>query len=151
MIRHSTSRYSSDTFTSASGPLWLAQSQKPSVNRPNFPAQTLTAINVYALADKYDMSNLKACALQQFPSVLSSTPYSYNTSTITSQVREVIEAHYSQCASADCAMGRRVCLSIMTWMSAASKDSSFEALARKYPMLAADMYFAAREDRDKIW
>jgi len=129
----------------------VAETKNNGIAKTTFPADALTPIGVYALADKYDTEGLKKCAVEQMPSLSMWTYPDRQPSTHVAQTREVIEAHYSQCVSIDCAMGRKICESIIQALSSACRANETEALARKYPAMAADMYFAARNSGGKIW
>jgi hypothetical protein len=111
---------------------------------------TLTAIGVYSLADKYAIEGLRACAVDQIPS-LSSPSNPYPGAGTPSNISEVIKAHYSNCVQNDCAMGRKLCLSIIKWMPKIAKLQSFIDLAKANPNLAMDLYFAGCENAGKLW
>lgn len=117
-----------------------------------FPAKAFTPIGVYALADKYEVEELKACAVGQLPDprLRDSRAYAPGVSQ-SEQSCDVLEAHYSHCISPNCAMGRRLCHIVIRRRDGVAKEKGIEDLAVKYPALAADMYFAARENGGKIW
>jgi hypothetical protein len=111
----------------------------------------LTAIGVYGLADKYEVDTLRVCALGQIPSPsLTANPYFSGTAKL-DDVSNIVKAHYSQCVRGNCAMGRKICLSIIKWMPEIAKSNVFALRAEKYPALAIDMYFAGRDNHGKLW
>jgi hypothetical protein len=127
-----------------------AQKKKAVKTWGSMSSLTLTAIGVYSLADKYEIEGLRACAIDQIPSPSSpSNPY-LGAATL-SDMSEVINTHYSKCIQSNCAMGRKLCLSIIKWMPEIAKLDSFIDLAKADPNLAMDMYFAGCENSGKLW
>jgi hypothetical protein len=114
-------------------------------------AQTLTAIGVYGLADKYEIEGLRACALDKLPPPLSRTsPYVPHTISMT-DIREIIDAHYSQYVKGNCPMGRKICLSIIKWTPNNTCQATFMDLAKKHTSLAEYMYFASCDNGGRLW
>jgi hypothetical protein len=124
--------------------------QKTPPRSNKFANLTLTPIGVYALADKYEVKGLKACAIDQMPST-ARTPSLYLGDIMILQAQEVVDAHYTQCVSGDCSMGRQICLSIIKLMPHVSKDTAMKALVKTHPAMGMDMYLAARENGGKLW
>jgi hypothetical protein len=111
----------------------------------------LIAIGVYSLADKYDIDTLRACALDQLPSPIYERKIYYAAPIKSNDVSNIVKAHYSQCVQGNCAMGRKICLLIISHAPAIAKGHTFEIWAQEHPALAMDMYFAGRENNGKIW
>jgi hypothetical protein len=111
----------------------------------------LTAIGVYGLADKYEIITLRACALDQLPSPAFDRDMYYKAAIKSDDVANIVKAHYGQCVQGNCAMGRKICLSIIRHAPAIAKCSALAGWAHEHPALAIDMYFAGRENGGKIW
>jgi hypothetical protein len=109
-------------------------------------------VEVYALVDKYEIEDLKACAVEQLPqpNMKASRLYARDVSYL-EQIRDVLKTHYSLCVSPNCAMRRRLCKIVIRYGDGVAKEKGFEDLAAEYPVLVANMYFATRECGSKIW
>lgn len=112
--------------------------------------KALTAIGVYALADKYDVDGLRTLALEQIPDPITKNMFK-RANNPNLEIKKVIEAHYKQCVLGDCALGRRICLAVIMGGPSIAKGTDFELLAKKYPALAIDMYHAGRANDGKLW
>jgi hypothetical protein len=131
----------------------IADQKSHGRHKDTFPAKALTPIGVYALADKYGVEELMACAVDRLahPVTPACDYWFAGRVAYLEQSRNVLEAHYSHCVKSNCPMGRRLCQIVIKYGERSAKDKVIEDLAVKSPALAADMYFAARESGSKIW
>jgi hypothetical protein len=105
----------------------------------------LDPICVYALADKYDIPGLRARSAQIFPE-LGHGEYTIGA------YEKMIEAHYGQCAKVDSEIGCKIAALLLSTSRRKSsstrgfiKSESFSALAKKYPIFAADLVLQCRK------
>ncbi|EAT76498.2 hypothetical protein SNOG_16126 [Parastagonospora nodorum SN15] len=106
----------------------------------SFGALSLTPIGVYALADKYGVKGLKACAIDLMPQTTAGSVSSSG-----------LALYAFLCVSGGCGMGLHICLLIIKSMPRIVKDLEMEKLVAKHPAMGADMYLAARRNDGKLW
>jgi hypothetical protein len=105
-------------------------------------------IAVYALANKYDMPALKQCAAWKFPS---NVPCGKGTGYVgIEEAVLMVDACYSQCGEASSEIALPICGYVM--MTGLVKEERFMILARKYPHLMIELFWAARaRGHGRLW
>ncbi|KAF2658687.1 hypothetical protein K491DRAFT_253812 [Lophiostoma macrostomum CBS 122681] len=104
-------------------------------------SKILSLVRVYALADKYEVNDVREVICDALPGLYSpfgKAPW--------------IAVHYDGCAEYDGMMGRALCeLLLKKKKTFFVQSKTCEQLARMYPGFAADMFLACRRTKSRPW
>ncbi|KAF2686968.1 POZ domain-containing protein [Lentithecium fluviatile CBS 122367] len=126
--------------------MYTLKYEVPSMNELEKDAQFhqtyLLPIGVYALADKYGVSELGTIATDRFP---------LEGSLIPTEGRRIVEAHYSKCVQADSVMGRVIARKLLRSCRTLITGSAFDDLVKRFPNLAADILLVCSRQSGRLW
>jgi hypothetical protein len=108
-----------------------------------FENRFFAPIGVYALADKYDIPDMRVCAARAFPNPGQGI-YEIDV------YKRIVGAHYEQCVDRTCQMGCKIAALLIEHSryhhdrnsrQAFILSEDFEKVAKKYPNLSTDLVF----------
>ena len=112
----------------------------------HFQSQYLLPIGVFALADKYEVDELRRVAAAEFP-----VPIYGSVRLVNKQAESLVEAHYSYCVRGDCLMGQAIARNLLSGAKEWIRSPQFKDILKRYPSLGGDVLLVAPLQTGKLW